>query len=86
MGFWSFMRDMIVLDWLFGGRKKESFWERSQRESGRRGDNSCDGRSSGGYDYNGCHDYGRRDFDDYHDYGQSDFDDDMDSGMIDDDF
>lgn len=90
MGFWSFMRDMIVLDWLFGRRKKESFWEQSQRESGRYADNPCDNSrdswSCGGYDYNGYHDYDQQDFVDYHDYGQQDFDDDLDSGVFDDDF
>lgn len=35
MGFWSFIRDMFVFDWLFGHRKKESFWEQRQKESQR---------------------------------------------------
>lgn len=86
MGFWSFIRDMIVLDWLFGRHKRDSFWERGQRGSGRYADDLRDGWSCGGYDSNGYHDYGRHDFADYCDYGQHDFDDDMDSGLFDDDF
>ena len=75
MSFWSFMRDMMVFDWLFGHRKKESFWERRQRESQRYADHSNHNEYSGnyaGYSHN--------------DYAQQDFDDDLDSGMFDDDF
>ena len=35
MGFWRFIRDMFVFDWLLGLRKKESIWERSQKEQQR---------------------------------------------------
>lgn len=76
MGFWSFIRDMFVFDWLFGHRKKESFWERSQREQQR-------------FDNKSFHDeYSDRSYNHYHhnDYAQQDFDDDLDSGMFDDDF
>ncbi|MCM1504880.1 MAG: hypothetical protein NC127_06770 [Muribaculum sp.] len=83
MGFWSFMRDMLVFDWLFGHRKKESFWEQRQRESQR-------------YAYQNHHDDHH---DDYRSYGNNDYiqqeffaskalrdDDDLDSGMFDGDF
>lgn len=74
MSFWSFMRDMFVFDWLFGHHhKKESFWERSQRENQRYACHSHDRyRECGGYSNN--------------DYAQQDFDDDLDSGMFGDDF
>ncbi|MCM1377698.1 MAG: hypothetical protein NC097_02645 [Clostridium sp.] len=72
MGFWSFMRDMFVFDWLFGHRKKESFWERSQSENQRFTDHYRQDDYNSGYNYN--------------DYVQQDFDDDHDSGMFDDDF
>lgn len=75
MGFWSFMRDMVVFDWLFGNRTKESFWERSQRENNHYTDYSHDdvfhSNEYGGYSHN--------------DYAQPDFDDDLDSAMLDDD-
>lgn len=75
MGFWSFMRDIFVFDWLFGHHKKESFWEH-QRENNHYSEHSLndDCCSSGyvGYSHN--------------DYAQQDFDDDLDSGMFDDDF
>ena len=74
MGFWSFIRDVFVLDWLFGHRKKESFWERSQRES-RHYDN-----------HSSCDEYGGSGYSHYHhnDYAQQDFDDDLDSGVYED--
>lgn len=75
MGFWSFMRDMFVFDWLFGHRKKESFWQCRQRESKRYTEHSNHdnyGSGNGGYNHN--------------DYVQQDFDDDLDSGMFYDDF
>ncbi len=71
MGFWSFMRDMMVFDWLFGHRKKESFWEQRQGESQRYAN------------HNRHDDY--RNYSN-NDYVQQDFDDDLDSGMFDDDF
>lgn len=69
------MRDMMVFDWLFGHRKKDSFWQRSQMESQR-----YDGHSNHD-DYIG--DYAGYSHDDY---AQQDLDDDLDSGMFDDDF
>ncbi len=75
MGFWSFIRDIFVFDGLFGHRKKESFWERRQRECQRYSDHSHHDDYDGGYS-NYSH----------NDYIQQDFDDDMDSGMFDDDF
>lgn len=69
------MRDMLVFDWLFRHRKKESFWERNRRENPYVNDSRDDYHSCGGYShYNN------------HDYVQQDFDDDLDSGMYDDDF
>ena len=76
MGFWSFMRDMFVLDWLFGHHKKESFGERSQSENHRYTGYS----HSGDYHSGGYGGYSRND------YAQQDFDDDLDAGMFDDDF
>ncbi len=76
MGFWSFMRDMMVFDRLFGHHKKESFWERRQRESKRYANHSHKYDNGGGYRSS----YGTTD------YVQQDFDDDLDSGMFDDDF
>ena len=75
MSFWSFMRDMFVFDWLFGHRKKESFWERHQRESQR-------------YANQNHHDDYRDNYCSYsnNDYAQQDIDDDLDSDMFDDDF
>lgn len=75
MGFWSFMRDIFVFDWLFGHRNKESFWERSQREGQHYTDNCRH------YDHNS--DYGGYS---NNDYVQQDFDDDLDSSMCNDDF
>lgn len=76
MGFWSFMRDMFVFDWLFGRHhKKESFWERNQRENQRYTNNYHHD------DYNSG--YGSLS---HNDYAQQDFDDDLDAGMFDDDF
>lgn len=75
MGFWGFMRDMFVFDWLFGHRKKESFWERSQRENQRYTDNHHHDDYNGGYNNHINNDY-----------AQQDFDDDLDAGMFDDDF
>ena len=69
------MRDMFVIDWIFGHHKKESFWGRSQREGQRYADHSLydNHRSSyGGYNHD--------------DYARRDFDDDLDSGMYDDGF
>ena len=76
MGFWSFMRDMFVLDWLFGHHKKESSGESSQGESQRY------------TDFSDNDDYLPGGFDDYsqNDYARQDFDDDLDAGMFDDDF
>lgn len=76
MGFWSFMRDIFVFDWIFGHRKKESLWEGSRKESQRYDSHSsCDEYGGGGYSrYH------------YNDYAQQDFDDDLDSGVFDDDF
>lgn len=67
------MRDIFVFDWLFGHHKKESFWERRQRESQR-------------YDRRRQDDYGRGNGSGYghNDYVGQDFDDDLDSGMFDD--
>lgn len=76
MNFWSSLRDMFVFDWLLGHRKKESFWERSQRESWHY-DNHSSRNEYGGGGYS--HYY-------HNDYAQQDFDDDLDSGMFDDDF
>lgn len=76
MSFWSFIRDMFVFDWLFGLRKKESFWERSQSERHR-------------FDSKSHHDeYSDRSYSHYHhnDCAQQDFDDDLDSCLFDDDF
>lgn len=72
MGFWRFIRDMLVFDWLFGHRKKESFWEQRQMESQQYvNQNRYD-------DYrDGYHSYGNID------YAQQDFDDGLDSGMLD---
>ncbi|MCM1140303.1 MAG: hypothetical protein NC453_17180 [Muribaculum sp.] len=75
MSFWSFIRDMFVFDWLFGHRKKESFWGHRQRESQLYADHSNHDDHNGGYS-NYSH----------NDYIQQDFDDDLDSGMFDDDF
>ena len=74
MGFWSFIRDMIVLDWLFGHHNKESFRDRGQSENHRYTDYS----HNDDYHCSGYEDYGRND------YAQQDFDDDLDSGMFDD--
>lgn len=75
MRFRCFIRDMFVFDWLFGHRKKESFWQRSQRKS-----QHYDGHSNHD-DYNGNYaGYS------HYDYAQQDFDDDLDSGKFDDDF
>ena len=76
MGFWSFIRDMVVFDWLFGHRKKESFGERSHNENHRYTD----------YSHNDDYDSGRYGSCSRDDYAQQDFDDDLDSGMFDDDF
>lgn len=68
------MRDMFVFDWLFGHCKKESFWERGQRENRRyTGDFHHDDSVSN--DYNNYS---------YIDSAQQDFDDDIDSSMFDD--
>lgn len=75
MGFWSFLRDMFVFDWLFGHRKKVSFWERTQRESQCYTDNYRDDNQNSVYSSYS-----------HHDYAQQDFDDDLDSGIFDDDF
>ena len=75
MGYWSFIRDMFVFDWLFGHRRKESFWERSQRESQRYTNHSHNYNCNGGYSNNT-----------HIDYALQDFDDDLDSGMFDDAF
>lgn len=75
MGFWSFMRDMMLFDWLFGHRKKESFGEKRQRESRRYDDHFHKDDHYSGYRSHG-----------YNDYAQQYFDDDLDSGMFDDDF
>ncbi len=75
MGFWSFMRDMFVFDWLFGHRKKESFWGQNRRENPYINDSHDDYHSSSGNNH--CSN---------NDYFQLDFDDDLDSGMCDDDF
>lgn len=75
MSFWSFMRDMLVFDWLFGCRKKEFFWEQSQRKQQR-------------FDNKSYHDeYNDSSYSHYHhnDYAQQDFDYDLDSGIFDDD-
>ncbi|MCM1518905.1 MAG: hypothetical protein NC117_09715 [Pseudoflavonifractor sp.] len=67
------MRDMFVLDWLFGHRKKELFWERNRRENHYVNDSHgdyCSGRDYSRYGNDG--------------YAQQDFDDDLDSGMFDD--
>lgn len=74
---WRFLRDMLVLDWLFGLHKTESNGERSLLESGHYTD-----YSSYDNDYT-CSDYGGYGGGDY---AQQDFDDDLDSGMFDDDF
>lgn len=74
MGFWSFIRDMFVLDRLFGLRKKVSFWERSQREQ-QRFDNKSFHDEYSDRSYSHCH---------HNDYAQQDFDDDLDSGMYED--
>lgn len=74
MGFRSFLRDIMVFDWLFGHRKKETFWEQRQRESQRFTDYYHKD------DYNSYSSYG------HNDYAQQDFDEDLDSGMFDDDF
>lgn len=73
MGFWSFLCDMFVFDWLFGRHKQEFFWERSQRENQHYTDHSHDGH----HDYAGYSN---------NDYVQQDFDDYLDSDMFDDDF
>lgn len=74
MGFWSFMRDMIVIDWLFGQHKEKSSGKRSRREKRRHTDyphnDDYRHRGYGGYSHN--------------DHVQQDFDDDLDSGMFDD--
>lgn len=75
MGFWSFISDMFVFDWLFGHRKKESFGERSQRKKQRYTNHSHHDNCNGGYSNNT-----------HIDYAQQDFDDALDSGMFDDDF
>ena len=75
MGLWSFLRDIFVLDWLFGRHNKESFGGRSTGESNRATD--CphnDDYNSGGHSGYGSYDY-----------AQQDFDDDLDAGMFDDD-
>lgn len=75
MGFWSFIRDMQVFDWLFGHRKKESFWEQRQRKNQRYANQNHHNDYRDGYNSYGINDY-----------AQQDFDDDLDSGMFDDDF
>ena len=74
MGFWSFMRDMIVIDWLFVQHKKNSSVKRSRREKRRHNDYQHNDdyrhRGHGGHSHN--------------DHVQQDFDDDLDSGMFDD--
>ena len=77
MGFWSFVRRMIVLDWLFGGRNNGS--NRSHSHSGREWNDYTDYSHDDGCGYGGYMDY--RD-----DYARQDFDDDLDCGMFDDDF
>ena len=74
MGFWSFMRDMFVFDWLFGHHKKGSCGEH-QRGNNHYADHSY----SDDYYSNG---YGG--YNSHNDYAQQDFDDDLDSGMFDD--
>lgn len=69
------MRDMLVFDWLFGCRKKEFFWEQSQRKQQR-------------FDNKSYHnEYNDSSYSHYHhnDYAQQDFDYDLDSGIFDDD-
>lgn len=74
MGFWSFIRDMFVLDWLFGHHKKENFGKRTHEDNRHYTDYlHNDNYHSGGYGG-----YRRND------YAQQDFDDDLDSGMFDD--
>jgi len=75
MGFWSFMRDMFVFDWLFAHHKKESFWERNRRENPYVNDSHDEYYSGSSYS-----NYSNND------YAQQDFDDDLDLGMYDDDF
>lgn len=74
MGFLSFLRDMIVFDWLFGHHEKKSFGSHDQRMNNSYTDYMHD------YD-SGCTNYGGYDNDDF---VQRDFDDDLDSGMFDD--
>jgi len=74
MGFWSFIRELFVFDWISGHHKKESFWEQRQRESQRYNSHSS------------LDEYGGSGYGHYHhnDYAQQDFDDDLDFGMYDD--
>ena len=76
MGFWNFIRDMFVFDWLFGHSKKKSFWEQRQREIQRYSSHS----SHDVYDGNDNSHFQNH----YDDYVQQNFDDDLDSGMYDD--
>lgn len=70
MGFWRFIRDMMVLDWLSGTLKGKSCGERDQWD-----DMSCDDSSDNDF----CGGYN-----DYDPTGYNHFDDDFDSGMYDD--
>lgn len=76
MGFWSFIRDMIVIDWLFGHHRRSPFGDCNQGDS-----SSYTGRT-----HNDDHNCGGFVGPDYNDYALQDFEDDLDSDMFDDDF
>ena len=74
MGFWSFMRDMFVFNWLFDHIKKDSFRNQHSKDIHL-------------YDDHSHHDdYG--DYQGYDNpyYPEQDFDDDLDTDPFDDDF
>lgn len=76
MGFWSFIKYMLVFDWLFGHSKEESVWKQRQREC------QC-------YDnHSSLNEYGDSGYSHFHhsDYEPQDFDNDLDSEIFDDNF
>lgn len=74
MGFWRFMKYMLVYDWLFGHHRDDTYG--THRSSGHQHYTDCFHDDCGC----GCDLY------DHEDYIQQDFDDDLDWDMLDDDF
>lgn len=91
MRFWSFIRDMIVLDWL-SGKHRDRSCEESHLRDNQRFDDSYDDDFCGGYHGYDATDCAQQDFfasealwDDDDDFDSGTYDD-LDSDLFDDDF